>query len=239
MKSTVTRVLIIGLWLSTMVCHVRPEPSGLNNIPTTDVAPPKTVVLQTRSRLVRSERPQQLVGVKAGIVEGLELGVDWMAEKHPHAHPAFQAKYAFDIKKDMLRGVLGVANVSEHKAHQGDVFPYAATSCDLKWLRLHLGFTGQHHNEGFFGGIDRTVPFLGRSLQLKADAIQVNDMNDMVYSTGLLFDLRRRDDKDKSPEGSNVLYRLTRNFVLESWVTMPSTGQEDELHLKLSYVIGF
>ncbi len=215
--------------------------SGLNNIPTTDVTPMNTLVLQNWNNLADGAGPEVFTGFKLGALDGLEMGLDWKASGDPHAHLTFQAKYAFDIKQDVAKGVVGIANLSEHKEHTGEPFPYLATSYDFSLLRAHLGFDAQKDNEGFFVGIDKTIPFLGRNLQLKADAIQVDNMDDVLFSAGFLYDLAPLENDDmQSREGvGSVLEMLTRNFVFETWINVPSSGDEEFLTLKLNYVIKF
>lgn len=217
------------------------SPTGLNNISTTDVVPPKTLVLQTWLNLAHDIHTQQFVGFKAGVFEGLEFGVDWKAIDETHGHATYQAKYAFDIKKDLWRGVIGVANLSDNRQHNGEVYPYVATSLDLDIFRLHFGYAPQPHNEAFFAGIDRTVPFLDRNLQLKADAVHINDKDDVLFSVGFLYEFGRRNSADKPPLTglAGILDNIVKNVVLESWVSMPSTGEQEVYTLKLNYVIKF
>ncbi len=217
------------------------SPSGLNNIPTTDVVPPKTVVLQTWWNLGYNREPEQFVAFKAGGFEGLEFGVDWRAAGETHRHAELQVKYAFDITGDWWKGVVGVANLTDNRQHNGYFFPYAATSVDLEVARLHFGYAPQPHNEAFFAGIDKTVPFLNRNLQLKADAIHINDKDDVLFSVGFLYDFNPlNEDSEGPPSGvMGVLDKIVRNIVLEGWVSMPSTGSRESYTIKLNYVIKF
>ena len=217
------------------------SPSGLNNIPTTDVTPVRTLVLQTWFNWADGRQPEQFTGFKVGAYEGLELGVDWKAYGAVHGHPALQGKYAFDIQEGWWRGVVGVANVSEDRADQGKIFPYVATSVDVKLVRLHFGFAPEAHNEAFFAGIDRTLPVLNRNLQLKADEIHINDKEDVLFSAGFLYEFGRRNSADKPPLTglAGILDCVAKNMVLEGWVSMPSTGDPEVYTLKLNYVIKF
>ena len=134
---------------------------------------------------------------------------------------------------------MGIANVSDHTSHNGEVFPYLATSVDLELVRLHAGFAAQPYNEAFFAGIDRTLPFLNRNLQLKADLIQTNDMDDALFSVGFLYDFAPINDEPISSNWIGVLEEISRNIVLEAWVSIPSTSAEEIYTLKLNYVIRF
>ncbi len=220
---------------------LRASPSGLNNIPTTDVVPVKTLVLQTWFDWADDAHPKQTAAFKAGLVKGLEFGVDWKFNDVAHSHAALQAKYAFDIAEDVWRGVVGIANVSDNRQHNGDIFPYVATSVDLKLARLHFGYAPEPHNEAFFAGIDRTFPFLERNLQLKADAIHVDDKDDVLFSAGFLYELGRQRAEGEAARGGllGVLDKMLENIILEAWVSMPSTGANEIYTVKLNYVIKF
>ncbi len=234
--------LLIGTMCLFAVGHSAwASPSGLNNIPTTDVVPVKTAVIQTWLNMENNAQSQQFVGFKIGVLPGLEAGIDWKANDETHGHAAFQAKYAFDLKDDWWKGVVGIANVTENRQHDGEVFPYAATSVDLEVLRLHFGYAPQPHNEAFFAGIDRTMLFLNRNLQLKADAIHMNDKKDVLFSAGFLYEFGPQDtDEEPSMSGfRNILDEITKNLVLEAWVSLPSTGDEETYTVKLNYVIKF
>lgn len=237
----VDHLLLIVACLLITASSALGSPSGLNNIPTTDVAPPNTLVLQTWFNWADERPPEQFIGFKVGAYKGLELGVDWKAYGATHGHPTLQGKYAFDIKNEWWKGVVGVANVSDHRTDQGEVFPYVATSVDAKLVRLHFGFAPEPHNEAFFVGIDRTLPVLNRNLQLKADAIHINDKNDALFSMGFLYDLKPLGDKaDKSSSGlSKFLGKVISNIVVECWVSVPSTGGQEVYTFKLNYVINF
>ncbi len=217
------------------------SPSGLNNIPTTDFVPEGILVFQTWFNFGKDMQTEEFFGFKYGVpgLEGLEIGIDWKGIGDPHGHAALQAKYTFDLEEDVWKGVVGIANVSDNRKHNGEVFPYLATSVDLKMVRLHAGFAPQPHNEAFFAGIDRTLPFLNRNLQLKADVIQINDMDDALFSVGFLYDFAPINDEPTSSDWIGVLEEISRNIVLEAWVSMPSTGAEEVYTLKLNYVIRF
>ncbi len=234
------RLLLVALCALLASRSAWASPSGLNNIPTTDYTPPSILVLQSWTNLTDDLDPELYTGFKYGLLEGLEVGLDWKTDPDPHSHGTFQGKYTFDLAGDEWKGVVGIANLSAHRAHQGHVFPYVATSYDFEVLRGHLGYTSQRNNEGFFAGIDKTVSFLNRDLQLKADAIQVNHMDDVLYSAGFLYDLRPpAESRDSTRTGlAGVWDVLTRDLILESWVTEPTTGKA-ALTVKLNYVIKF
>ena len=239
-------VLFLTFCLLFAAHPVWASPSGLDNIPTTDVVPEGVMVHQVYMNLSWNKYPQQFLGFKAGPLKDLEVGLDWKSDDDVHGHVTAQAKYAFDIVgKDRWRGVIGFANLSDNRAHAGEPFPYAATSVDLKLFRLHFGYSPQAHNEAFFAGVDRTFPVLGRNLQLKGDAIHINDRQDVLFSVGFLYELGLRDggeEEDEEPGANGLagaLNAVFKNVILESWVSMPSTGERHVFTLKLNYVIKF
>ncbi len=234
--------LLIGMmFLCTAGNSAWASPSGLNNIPTTDVVPVKTLVLQTWLNMAEKAKTQQFVGFKTGVIEGLEVGIDWKANGQTHGHAELQAKYAFDIIGDWGKGVVGIANVTDNRQHNGEVFPYAAISADLKVFRLHFGFAPQPHNEAFFAGIDRTILVLNRNLQLKADAIHINDKRDVLFSVGFLYEFGPQENAEETPEPGimGILNEITKNLILESWVSLPTSGDEEVYTVKFDYVISF
>ncbi len=214
--------------------------SGLNNIPTTDVVPKDVLVLQSWFNSAHNTAPQEFMGFKYGPFKDVEIGVDWKANGRTHGHAVLQAKYAFDIYGDRLRGVLGFADLSGNREHNGDSFPFVATSLDIDIFRLHFGYSPQSHNERFFAGIDKTFPFLNRNLQLRADAIQYNDKNDTLFSVGFLYELGAPSGSETSQTGlSRIFNAITKNLILESWVSLPDTSAEDVYTVKINYVIKF
>ncbi len=216
--------------------------TGLNNIPTTDIVPERVFVWQGWLNAAGGEHPQQYTGFKYGLFQDAEIGVDWKANDITHGHAMLQAKYAFDMgQSDAWRGVLGFADLSDNRNHNGEWFPYAATSLDLKAVRLHFGFAPQPHNERFFGGIDKTVSFLDRNLQLRFDGIHINDKQDMLFSAGFLYELAPRTGGNATQQTglAGVLGGIAKNMILESWVSKPSTGDKETYTVKLNYVIAF
>jgi hypothetical protein len=235
------RQLFVGLGVLLISGLAWGSPTGLNNIPTTDTVPENVLVLQSWLNITANEQAQQFVGFKYGAFKDFEIGVDWKANDRSHGHATFQAKYAFDIRGNAWRGVIGVADLSDNREHNGEYFPYAATSLDLDILRLHFGFAPQPHNERFFGGIDKTVTLFDRNLQLRADAIHINDKEDMLFSAGFLYELGKKaaGNRGSQKEPASCLDKLMQNMILESWISMPSTGDKETYTIKLNYVIPF
>jgi hypothetical protein len=216
--------------------------TGLNNIPTTDIVPERTFVWQGWVNAAGGEHPQQFMGFKYGLFKDMEIGIDWKANDIAHGHAMLQAKYAFDIgESDVWRGVVGIADLSDNRKHNGEPFPYAATSLDLKAFRVHFGFAPQRHNERFFGGIDKTVSLFNRNLQLRFDGIHINDKEDMLFSAGFLYELAPRTGGDKTAQTglAGIWNSIAKNVILESWISKPSTGDKETYTVKLNYVIKF
>lgn len=215
--------------------------TGLNNIPTTDIVPENVLVLQSWLNMAENEHTPQFVGFKYGAMKDLEFGVDWKANDRTHGHAMLQAKYAFDIHTSAWRAVVGFADLSDNREHNGDYFPYTATSLDLRAFRLHFGFAPQPHNERFFGGIDKMVTFLDRNLLLRADGIHINDKEDMLFSVGFLYELGKKAEINNGARNktADILSRLMQNVALEGWVSKPSAGDKETYTLKLNYVIRF
>ncbi len=234
-------LLFATSWLLLITGSTWGSPSGLNNIPTTDIVPRDIFVLQSWLNTGSNKHPEEFMGFKYGLFKDTEIGVDWKANGETHGHATLQVKHAFDIDGDIWRGVVGIADLSDNRKHNGYFFPYAATSLDLKEFRLHFGFAPQPHNERFFAGIDKTVSFLERNLQLKADAIHINDREDVLYSAGFLYELGRKNGGTDVPSGGfeKLLDNFAKNIILESWVSLPSTGDEEVYTVKLNYVIRF
>jgi len=210
--------------------------TGLNNIPTTDVVPKDILVFQTWINSTANQQTQLFTAFKYGPFEDIEVGVDWKANDKAHGHAMLQAKYAFDID-DFWRGVVGFADLSDNRVHNGEFFPFAATSYDLNIFRLHFGYAPQPHNEAFFAGIDKTVLFMERNLQLKADAIHINDKDDAKFSVGFLYEFAPANGSDQNSQ--SFLENILKNIILESWVTIPTTDDIETYTVKLNYVIKF
>ena len=196
--------------------------TGLNNIPTADVVPEKVLVLQYYGNFANGAGPDHFLGFKYGPVENVEIGLDgrvFSTEGERDEFTAAQGKIRFELGQD-LAVAAGVANLGD-RARAGREFPYAVLSGDFGFFRAHLGGTVQKDNEGFFGGIDKTIKLFERDFTLRSDLIQVSDGDDIVASVGFLYD-------------------LGRNVLVESWVSFPSdSSQEDVFTMKFDFVVTF
>lgn len=81
MLRTIARhcVLIGMIFLFAAGQSVWGSPSGLNNIPTTNVVPENILVFQTWFNFADDMQTEEYFGFKYGVpfLEGLEIGIDW------------------------------------------------------------------------------------------------------------------------------------------------------------------
>ncbi|MHA1951772.1 MAG: hypothetical protein ACW987_18150, partial [Candidatus Thorarchaeota archaeon] len=188
--------------------------TGLNNIPTADIVPKKVLVFQYYGEFGNDNVPDHFIGAKYGLTKNIEVGLDGLIfpEEAREEHLVAQGKVRFELSDKFAVG-LGIANLGD-RDKAGAEFPFAVLSHDLSFLRVHFGGTSQDDNEGFFGGIDKTITFLDSDLMLRSDIIQVNNQNDIIASFGFLYD-------------------LGRNFLIESWASFPTeSGKEDTFTIK-------
>lgn len=213
---------VIAMAAATTAPLLQASPSGLNNIPTADVAPVKVLVFQGYGNLSSNSRPDWWAGFKFGAYKNLELGFDARVNPDDADAEAYalQANYRIDLHEKTALG-LGVANLGD-RAHNGYEDYYGVLTHDLEFARLHLGYSFQKNNETVFGGIDKTIPVFERGLTLRSDVRQVADRDDTMISAGLMYD-------------------LGNNFIVESWVShLLDDNDADEVYtVKLNYVIKF
>lgn len=218
MKKLLVYVILFSFFITLPVWATS---TGLNNIPTADVVPEKVLVFQYFSELGNDNVPDHFIGLKYGLMKNIEVGFDGrlFPEKANEENLVAQGKVRFELSDKLALG-LGVTNLGD-RDKAGAEFPFAVLSQDLDFLRVHFGGTSQDDNEGFFGGLDKTIKFLDRDLMLRSDIIQVNNQNDTIKSFGFIYD-------------------LGQNFLIESWASFPTeSGKEDTLTIKLNYVIKF
>ena len=196
-------------------------PTGLNNIPTAEVVPEKTLVFQVFGNLADRTRPDYWAGFKYGAWPNLEIGFDGQLNPEPSDDGvlAGQVKYRLGLLERTALSV-GIANFGD-RARNGYEDYYAVVSRQLGALSLHVGGTLQNENEGVFAGLDHTLEVWNRDLTLRGDIRQTHERDDVLVSMGFIVDL-----------GGNVL--------LESWGSFPSeSAAEEVLTIKLNYVVQF
>ncbi|MFQ5951780.1 MAG: hypothetical protein ACE5JK_00010 [Candidatus Omnitrophota bacterium] len=203
------------------------SPTGLNNIPTTDVAPDRTLVAQTWLTTGGEMKPLYVTGAKYGTINRMELGIDSKVGSGKSGPVALQAKlkvFGSDFGFSALAGTEGITfdgDISEN------IVPYVVASQDLKisedvqLFRLHAGYGFQKHNFSVFGGVDRSFKIWGQEFIPRSDIKQVNDGRDLLISAGFLL-------------------TLPFNLALETWLNIPTEdGAEESMTIKLDYIMKF
>lgn len=218
-----TQLTICGVILFFSV-YAAGSPSGLNNIPTSDVTPGKVLVLQSWGNFSHGAAPSWMGGLKYGLLKGVEIGIDRRLGSDGNNGPlTFQTKLQIPgpWESISLKPLIGIANLSDDTDAAGKADPYAVLTHENKFYRLHLGYSFQKDNQAMFMGLDKTFKFMSRDLVLRGDIRQVADGDELLWSIGLL-------------------YELPYNFVLESWGSFPSADRDEKsLTIKLNYVISF
>jgi hypothetical protein len=240
-SSSTRHLLGLGMAVAGLLALSRPaagSPSGLNNTPTADTCPVKTVVIQGWSGFAHDTDPDWWTGVKFGVIKGLELGADWDADGDPSRHVQFQGKYGIDLNDWGTRLAVGMANVSDDEDRNGEEFPYAVLTQVVKgWFRVHAGYDVQEDNQGAFAGVDTTVCLLSRDVTFCADVIQTNDRDDALYAPGIKFGLGK-----KLAEEAAGVDAILQHFVFETWANFSTASGSHEpagYVAKLNFVLGF
>jgi hypothetical protein len=196
-------------------------PTGLNNIPTADVAPQRTLVLQTFVNAAQDVRPDFWAGFKYGLFGSVEVGLDGQVNADPSDEGvlAAQVKLRLPLWKDGALG-LGAANLGD-ESRNGEPAYYAVLSQNLQYLNIHLGGTFQEHNEGVFAGLDTTFDLAGRGFTVRVDVRQTNEREDLLSSAGFIVG-------------------LVGDLYLETWGSFPSDSDaENVVTVKLDYAFSF
>ncbi len=197
--------------------------TGLNNIPTSDVVPEKTLALQSWANFGKDQLPTYYSGFKYGPLKGVEIGADGKVgtRKTGPATLQFKCQLPFFGHDSSFMPLVGVENISTNTDRAGKVNPYAVVTYDFTFARIHLGYNFQEDNDGGFGGLDKTIKFFNRDLILRTDLKQTDNGDEVLGSVGFL-------------------HVLPWNFILESWVSFPSEDEKEETFtVKLNYVISF
>jgi hypothetical protein len=207
----------------TFAPYLFASPTGLNNIPTADVVPEKILVLQSWANFGKNQLPTYYSGFKYGFLKGIEIGADGKVGSKKTGPVTFQFKYQLPLlaEDSNLVPLVGMENIATNKHKAGEVNPYVVLTSDFELFRGHLGYNFQNDNFGAFAGLDKTLELDGRDFILRADLKQTKDGHEVLGSFGFL-------------------HILPWNFILESWVTIPSENKQDETFtMKLNYVIEF
>jgi len=159
------------------------SPSGLNNIPTADVAAQGVVVLQAWANAAEGQDTTWLAGAKTGLTPDLEVGLD--SRVAPDGGPVTaQVKYRVRSTIPDLWWALGLANLSADKDRAGEPMPYAVATRSLGQWRAHLGYSAQKDAEGLFCGADLQI---SPSLLMRADWVRLGAAAGSATSVGALW----------------------------------------------------
>lgn len=205
-------------------------PTGLNNIPTADTVPHRTVAVQAFSSFGGANQfatagPGQhsfWLGFKTGWQFGpatLEWGLDSPLGSDMSGPLFFQTKLGFQPWEDgvFALGVAGVALTDIERA--GDPFTYAMLAHDFHFVRAHLGYGLQTNGNSFLVGLDRTWKLFDRDFNLNADLVQTRDQRGLLPSVG-------------------AKYVLSEHIVLETWANLPDQGSMSFI-AKINFVFKF
>lgn len=220
--------LLAGLCLPSLVLAT---PSGLNNIPTADTVPHRTVAVQAFSSFgpganqFAANGPDEhsfWLGFKTGWALAplnLEWGLDSPVITGPSGPLLFQTKLNASPWDGGLFTV-GVANVAlTDTARWSDAFSYALLSQDLGFVRAHVGYGLQNQGNTWLLGLDRTWKVWDRNFNLNVDLVQAADQSFWLPAVGWKYD-------------------LSKHIVLEWWSNFPERGQSSHI-AKINFVFTF
>ncbi|OYW74884.1 MAG: hypothetical protein B7Z37_15905 [Verrucomicrobia bacterium 12-59-8] len=201
------------LAVCTAVVPVFGTPSGLNNIPTADTVPHRTVAVQYFSSFGGANqfatsgpgKTSDWAGFKTGWdfkPLHLEWGLDSVLGAGNSGPLLLQTKARIQPWEDGMFA-LGVASVAlTDTKRAGDPFTYAMLWHDFCLVRLHAGYGVQTHGDSYLFGVDRAWKLFGRNFNLNADIVQSRNQHGLITAVGAKFD-------------------LSRHIVLETWANFP------------------
>lgn len=210
------RLVMLGAVLAAGVPGVRATPTGLNNIPTADTVPHRTVALQAFSSFGGANqfaangpgRHSFWLGMKTGW-EFKPFSFEWGLDSPVAPGDAGALQYQAKANVSPWEGgrlAVGVANVAlTDQDRWSEPFTYAMVAHDFGVVRVHGGYGLQQNGNSMLFGVDRTWKVAGRDLNLNADLVQVRDGDAWLPSVG-------------------AKYVLSKHVVLESWVNFPDRG---------------
>lgn len=223
-----TNTLIVAAFAA--VSSAFGTPTGLNNIPTADTVPHRTVAVQYFSSFGGANqfaapepgKTSQWMGFKTGWdfkPLHLEWGMDSPLGTGVSGPLLFQTKARFEPWDDGMFA-LGVANIALTDINRsGDPFSYAMLWHDFHVARLHAGYGYQTNGSSFLFGIDRTWKVFDRNFNLNADLVQSRDQRGLITAVGAKYD-------------------LSKHIVLETWANFPDRDAVS-LIAKINFVFTF
>ncbi len=221
-----TKMLSVALVVGVVVQQAFCTPSGLNNIPTADVADTGVLVLQQMNNLrLGGFDGRHVLAFKYGIAPNAELG--WVgAPRHSGSRrdfllgvgaaasypTTFHGKVKVPIQDKLQMGV-GIINLNNSAKTAGHPVYYSVLSQHLKWARVHFGFMTTKGSDGLFVGLDKTIGLW----TLRAD------FNDVGSGSVFTF---------------GFLRPLSSEWILEGWLSFPTAkGVRETATVKLNYVV--
>lgn len=206
-------------------------PSGLNNIPTADVAPEGVIVFQQINNFGDDQVGFHSFGFKYGPAKDWEIGVDGLVTRSDEdaggmgaggggmpTYPfVFQVKRRFETKTPGLTLGLGIAGLSANSDKAGDPVEYAVLSKKFENVNAHAGYMViKEAEDNVFAGLDYSP---SSRLTLRADANNLNDTDNLLSSAGFI-------------------YTIDKDWLVEAWYSHSGTdGVNGTFTLKLDYVI--
>ena len=224
MKNGIKGAMCAGSLLLTVNAFA--TSTGLNNIPTVDTPPDRTLVIQAFDNLGDDRRPDYVAGFKMGLRpwgQRFEWGLDGRLGSGDEGPAVFQVKYAVQPWEKLPTVALGAANIAvteDDRRRAGQAFKFPVLTQDFQWLRAHAGFGFQRDNNAAFFGLDKTLKVLERDLMLRSDVIQIQDQQQWMGSAGFI-------------------YFVHQNFAVESWVSQPFDHGKSVFTNKLNLIWKF
>lgn len=223
-----TRLLISAVLAVTATAFG--TPTGLNNIPTADTVPHRTVAVQYFSSFGGANqfatsgagKTSEWAGFKTGWAFEpfhLEWGMDSPLGTGLSGPLLFQTKARLSPWEDgmLALGIAGIALTDKNRS--GDPFTYAMMWHDFHAVRLHAGYGYQTNGCSFLWGVDRTWKVFDRNFNLNADLVQSRDQRGLITSVGAKYD-------------------LSRHIVLETWANFPDRDRVSVI-AKVNFVFRF
>ena len=223
-----THTLVVAAF--AVVSSAFGTPTGLDNIPTADTVPHRTVAVQYFSSFgganqfaaPEAGKTSQWMGFKTGWdfePFHLEWGMDSPLGTGMSGPLFFQTKARFSPWEDGMFA-LGIANIALTDIDRaGDPFSYAMLWHDFHFARLHAGYGYQTNGSSFLFGIDRTWKLFDRNFNLNADLVQSRDQRGLITAIGAKYD-------------------LTKHIVLETWANFPDCDRVSAI-AKINFVFTF
>ena len=211
--------------------RVHASSSGLNNIPTADTAPHRTLVFQGYPTFGAHRRPIHFAGFKFGIDpwqqsrwrNRFEFGLDSYLGSGDAGPAVLQFKVTTQPCASgpaLTAGVANMASTSKDRLR-------AANRSSMAWSPKTSACYGsteatqrRRDNNTVLIGADRNFKLLNRDLIVRGDAVQIERRKNCLASFG-------------------GLYAFSKHLVLESWWNQPAHGSPGSITIKLNFVIVF